>query len=136
MTPMAKKREQGKAAPLGHRERQVAEAVFRLGDAAVRDVMEELVDPPTYSTVRAILGVLVRKAVLRQRRDGKRYLYRPAMPKEKAQKSAVLHLLTTFFSGSRSDAVAALLDDDGAGWSDEDLTRIKRMIGEKTKSKK
>ena len=63
---------------LGKRERQIVEAVYRLGEASVSDVVSELSDPPTYSSVRAMLGLLVRKKVLKQRQDGKRYLYRPA----------------------------------------------------------
>lgn len=132
---MVKKRSETNAG-LGRREREVAEAVYRLGEAAVREVRDELSDPPTYSTVRAILGVLVRKNVLRQRRDGKRYLYRPAVARERASKSALQHLLDTFFAGRPSDAVAALLDDDGLGWDDSDLARIKRLIDDKRKKTK
>ena len=131
--PMAKKR--GKEQPLGHRERQIVEAVYRLGEAAVGDVLTELPDPPSYSAVRAMLGTLVKKHVLRMRRDGKRYLYRPVIAIESAQKSALEGLLSTFFGGSASDAVAALLDSSDEGWSDDELDRIRRMIDEKRSSK-
>ena len=130
---MARKRG-SKEPTLGHRERQLVEAVYRLGEAAVGEVLAELNDPPSYSTVRAMLGALVRKRVLRFRRDGKRYLYRPAVAKEAAQKSALEGLLTTFFGGRPSDAVAALLDTSHDGWSDEELKRVKRMIDQKRSS--
>lgn len=113
---------------LGHRERQIVEAVYRLGEAAVGDVLKGLPDPPSYSTVRAMLGSLVAKKVLRLRRDGKRYLYRPAIDAESARKSALKNVLTTFFAGRMSDAVAALLDASGGELADEELREIKRMV--------
>ena len=130
---MAKKKTTDSPA-LGHRERQLVETVYRLGEAAVGEVLAEPDDPPSYSTVRAMLGSLVSKNVLRFRRDGKRYLYRPAIDKETAQKSALDGVLQTFFGGSLSDAVAALLDDDRANWSDAELRRIRRLIDEKRNS--
>ena len=74
---------------VGKRERQIVESVYRLGEASVSDVRQDLNDPPSYSAVRAMLGFLVEKDVLKYRRDGKRYLYRPAMSREKASKSAL-----------------------------------------------
>lgn len=113
---------------LGHRERQIVEAVYRLGEASVGDVVAELTDPPSYSTIRAMLGVLADKGVLRFRRDGKRYLYRPAVAAEVASQTALSNLLSTFFGGRTSDAVAALLDVTGDELSDEELKEIKRMV--------
>jgi predicted transcriptional regulator len=95
---------------LGKRERQIAEAVYRLGEASVSGVLAELHDPPSYSAVRAMLGLLVRKKVLKLRRDGKRYLYRPATSKEVASRSALANVLATFFGGEPAKVVAALLD--------------------------
>ena len=66
---------------LGKRERQIVEVVYRLGEASVRQVLQEVPDPPSYSAVRAMLGYLVDKGALKQRQEGKRYLYRPAVPK-------------------------------------------------------
>ena len=88
---------------LGKRERQIVEAVYRLEEAAVADVLAELADPPTYSSVRAMLGLLVRKKILKQR------------------------VLATFFGGEPTDVVAALLDvsDD---LSPETLNRMKQLI--------
>lgn len=112
---------------LGKRERQIAEAVYRLGRASVADVLAELADPPTYSSVRAMLGLLVRKKVLKQRRDGKRYLYRPATAVEKTSRIVLKNVLTTFFGGEPTDVVAALLDVSD-GLSPETLNRMKQLI--------
>lgn len=112
---------------LGKRERQIAEAVYRLKEAAVADVLAELADPPSYSSVRAMLGLLVRKRVLKQRRDGKRYLYRPATPADQAGPTALRNVLQTFFAGEPSSAMAALLDVSEK-LSAEDLDRMKSLI--------
>jgi BlaI family penicillinase repressor len=113
---------------LGKRERQIVESVYRLGEASVAEVLQELTDPPSYSSVRAMLGQLVEKGVLKYRQDGKRYLYRPAVPKEKARRSALRGLLWTFFAGEPLDAMAALLDVSAKELTDEDLQRMKRLI--------
>lgn len=94
---------------LGRRERQIMEAVYRRGRASVGDVLAELPDPPSYSAVRAMLGKLQRKGYLRQEQDGPRYLYLPAVPREKARRTALRNILNTFFNGSAEQAVVALL---------------------------
>lgn len=113
---------------LGKRERQIVELVYQLGEASVSDVLERLDDPPSYSSVRAMLGFLVDKNVLKFRSQGKRYLYRPVVAKEKASRSAMQNLLTTFFGGQATDAMVALLDLSAADMSDEDFKRIKRLV--------
>ena len=113
---------------LGKRERQIVESIYRLGEASVADVLRELDDPPTYSAVRAMLNVLVEKRILRHRRDGKRYLYRPSVPREKARRTALGNLLNTFFGGDTLDAVAALLDLSAKQLSQDDLARMKSLI--------
>jgi len=113
---------------LGKRERQLVEAVYRLGEASVSEVLGELADPPSYSSVRAMLGKLVDKSVLKNRQDGKRYLYRPVTSKEKASRSALRNLLSTFFADEPCDAVAALLDVAEKDLTDDDLERMKRLI--------
>jgi len=95
--------------PLGPRERQIMDAVFTLGKASVAEVRRELPDPPSYSAVRAILGILEDKGLLRHERDGLRYLYRPTVARGVAQQSALKHLVRTFFDGSPERAAAALL---------------------------
>lgn len=122
-----------KSPALGHRERQLVETVYRLGEASVGDVLGELQDPPSYSTVRAMLGSLVDKGALRFRRDGKRYLYRPAVAAEIAGSSALQNLLATFFDGRASSAVAALLDASGDELSDDELREIKRLVEDRRK---
>ena len=113
---------------LGKRERQIVEAVYRKGQASVAEVLAELDSPPSYSSVRAMLGLLVDKGVLKYRRDGKRYLYRPVVPKEKAQRSALKNLLATFFAGEPAGAMAALLDVSARDLTDDDLEHMKRLI--------
>jgi len=120
---------------LGKRERQIVESVYRRGEASVADVLQELPDPPSYSAVRAMLGQLVEKGVLKYRQEGKRYLYRPAVPKEKARRSALRSLLSTFFAGEPLDAMAALLDVSAKDLTDEDLQRMKRLIEQTQREK-
>lgn len=113
---------------LGRRERQIVETVVKLGEASVADVRKNLVDAPSYSAVRAMLGLLVEKKWLKFRQDGKRYLYRPAAGKEKSQKKAISRLLDTFFAGSRTDALAALLDSSASEMTDDEYQRMAKMI--------
>lgn len=114
--------------PLGHRERQIVDAVFRLGEASVGDVLEVLPDPPTYSTVRKMMSLLEEKGMLKHRREGTKYIYRPVKSREVASRSAVKHLLATFFSGSATDAVNAILDASSDDLRKEDFDRLRKMI--------
>ncbi|HEV2750004.1 MAG TPA: BlaI/MecI/CopY family transcriptional regulator [Gemmatimonadales bacterium] len=113
---------------LGRRERQIMDVVYRLGRAAVGDVMRELPDPPTYSAVRAMLRYLERKGHLRHGRDGVRYVYEPTVTHRDAQRSALKHLVRTFFRGSRPGAVAALLELPGKGLTDADVDRLRDLV--------
>lgn len=113
---------------LGRRERQIMDVVYRLGRAAVADVMRELPDPPTYSAVRAMLRYLERKGHLRHSRDGARYVYEPTVPHRDAQRSALRHMVRTFFRGSRPGALAALLDLPGNGLTEADLDRLRDLV--------
>ncbi len=117
---------------LGKRERQIVESIYRLGEAAVSDVLAELTDPPSYSSVRAMLGQLVQKGVLKQRQEGKRYLYRPAVSKDKARQSVLKNVLATFFEGNPLDAMVAMLDISDEQLAEDDLRRLKGLI-EKTR---
>jgi predicted transcriptional regulator len=114
--------------PLGRRERQIVEAVYRLGAASVAQVREALPDPPTYSSVRAMLNLLVRKKVLTFRQEGKRYVYRPVTPQKKMGRTALRNLVRNFFGGQPMDAVAALLDGSAGRLAPGDLGRLKRLI--------
>jgi len=112
----------------GKRERQIVETVIKLGEASVAEVRKNLADPPSYSAVRAMLGLLVDKKCLKYRRDGKRYLYRPTSSLEKSRRTAIDRLVDTFFGGSKSEAFAALLDTSAQNLSDEELQRMMDMI--------
>ena len=113
---------------LGKRERQIVETVQRLGEGSVAEIRAKLADAPSYSAVRTMLGLLTDKGWLKYRRDGKRYLYRAAMSRERSQRTAVRRLLNTFFGGATDDAVAALLDVSAGQMSDEQWDRVARLI--------
>ena len=114
--------------PLGHRERQIMDAVFRLREASVNDVLAEIPDPPSYSAIRKMINVLEEKGLLVHRRDGTKYIYRPTTSKQTASRSAVKHLLSTFFSGTATDAVNTILDVSSANMTDEDFDHLRQMI--------
>ncbi len=113
---------------LGHRERQIMDAIFRRGEASVREVLELLPDPPTYSTVRKMMSLIEKKGLLRHRREGTKYIYRPVERRDVASRSAVQHLLATFFSGSATDAVNAILDVSSDTLGKQDFARLRKMI--------
>lgn len=113
---------------LGRREREIVEALYRLGEAPVAAVRGELADPPSYSAVRAMLNLLVGKRVLAVRQEGKRYLYRPLSPKEKVRRTALSGVVRTFFGNAPVDAVAALLGGSAGKLSADDLQRVRDLI--------
>jgi predicted transcriptional regulator len=116
--------------PVGRRERQIVEAVYRLEEASVADVRRALPDPPTYSAVRAMLNLLVEKNVLTYRQQGKRYLYRAVASKGKTGRAALRNLVRNFFGDQPLDAVAALLDGSAGRLAPHDLERLKQLIDE------
>jgi predicted transcriptional regulator len=113
---------------LGKRERQLLETVQRLGEGSVAEIRAHLADAPSYSAVRTMLGLLVDKGWLKHRPDGKRYLYRSAMSRERSQRTALRRLLATFFGGSADDAVAALLDISASQMTDQQWDRLTQLI--------
>lgn len=113
---------------LGNRERQIVDAVYRLGEASVGDVLQLIPDPPTYSSIRKMLSLLEEKGLLRHRREGTKYIYRPVQPVKQASRNAVLHLLTTFFSGSPAEALNAILDVSADKLTEQDFERLERVI--------
>jgi predicted transcriptional regulator len=113
---------------LGRRERQIVEAVYRLGRASVSDVRNAIEDPPSYSAVRAMLNLLEEKGHLRHVQDGLRYLYLPVVETETASRSAMAHVVATFFGGSPADAASALLDLPGRKWSKDELEELSRHV--------
>src|ERR1700758_508734 len=100
------------ASALSRRERQIMDIVYRLGRATSGEIHAELPEAPDPAAVRTMLRILEDKGILRHEKDGQRHVYFPTTPRTVAQKSAVKHLLSTFFGGSRAAAMLALLDDD------------------------
>jgi predicted transcriptional regulator len=115
-------------AVLTRRERQIVDILYRRGRATVADVVEALPGKPHYSTVRAQLGVLERKGHIRHEEVGLRYVYLPSVPRSAVRRSALRHLIETFFEGSTEKVVGALLGGDGHNLSEEELTRIADLV--------
>jgi predicted transcriptional regulator len=113
---------------LAARERQIMDVIYARGQATVAEVLEDLADPPTYSTVRAMLGKLEKKGLLKHEEHGPRYVYVPTVPRKKASQNALERTVQTFFDGSAAKAVAALLDLDSVAVSDEDIDRMAQLI--------
>ena len=114
------------ASDLGKRERQIMEIVYRRGRATASEVLADLADPPTYSTVRAMLRYLEDKGQLRHEQDGPRYVYLPTAPADEVRGSAMSHVVRTFFAGSVSQAVAALLESKPL--SRDEYERLSRLL--------
>ena len=113
---------------LSRRERQIVDILYAQGRATAAEVQSALPDPPSYSAVRAMLRILEEKGHVRHEQDGPRYVYLPTLERENAKKSAMRHMLQTFFDGSASQAISALLDDPRARFSDAELDRLAKMI--------
>jgi predicted transcriptional regulator len=113
---------------LSRRERQIMDIVYEMKEVSALQVMERLPSPPSYSAVRALLKVLEQKGHLFHRQDGPRYVFTPRLPKDKARKSALSHLMRTFFDGSTESVVAALLDLSEDNLSEEDYRRLTELI--------
>ena len=116
------------ASDLGKRERQIMEIVYRRGRATAAEVLADLADPPTYSTVRAMLRYLEDKGHLRHEQDGPRYAYLPTAPADEVRGSALANVVRTFFDGSVSLAMAALLESKPL--SREEYERLSRLLDE------
>jgi predicted transcriptional regulator len=119
--------------PLARRERQIMDVLYRLERATVAEVLAQLPDKPSYSTVRTQLRVLEEKGHVRHEEHGLRYVYLPAVPREVARRSALRHLIDTFFEGSTEKVVAALLGGEVARISPEEFERLARLIAKDRK---
>jgi BlaI family transcriptional regulator, penicillinase repressor len=113
---------------LGRRERQIMDIIYRLGRASVNEVRRELQDPPTYSAVRGMLRLLEDKGYVTHEAEGLRYVYRPTQGTQQARKTALRHIVHTFFAGSASDAAATLLELSDAKLTETDVNRIAEII--------
>jgi BlaI family transcriptional regulator, penicillinase repressor len=114
----------------GHsrRERQIMEILYQRGKASASEVREAMEDAPSYSAVRAMLRVLEDKGHVRHQEEGLKYVYVPVVARDKAKRSAVKHMLDTFFAGSPEQIVAALLDVSASKLTREELDRMSEMI--------
>lgn len=113
---------------LSRRERQIMDILFEHREQSAQDVQQALPDPPSYSTVRALLARLVEKNLVRFYQDGPKYIYSPMVEETTVQASAITRLLKVFFKGSRVGAVNALLDAEGEALSKRELEEISRTI--------
>jgi predicted transcriptional regulator len=113
---------------LSRRERQIMEILYQRGKASASEVREAMEDAPGYSAVRAMLRVLEEKGHVRHQEEGLKYVYIPTMAREKAKRSAVKHVLDTFFAGSPEQIVAALLDVSATRLTREELDRMSELI--------
>ena len=115
-------------ATLTRRERQIMDVLYRRGRATAAEVMEDVSGEPNYSTVRTQLRVLEAKGHVRHEQDGQRYVYAPAVPRGTVRRSALKHLVETFYEGSVEQAVAALLGGEGSRLTEDQLDRIEDLI--------
>ena len=113
---------------LSRRERQIMDVIHRLRGGTVSEVLDELPDPPSYSAVRTQLGMLETKGHLRHRREGRRYVYFATEPRAEASRNALRGVLRTFFAGSPTAAVAALLELEESDLSEDELTELATLV--------
>jgi predicted transcriptional regulator len=113
---------------LSRRERQVMDILFRRGEATAAEVMAELPDPPTYSSVRSILSILVEKGHVVHREEGLRYVYVPAASPKQMREEALRHVIRTFFNGSTDQTIAAVLRMSDSKLSEQEIERLQERI--------
>ena len=113
---------------LSRRERQIVDALYKLGRASAADIRAEIPEPPSYSAVRALLRILEDKGHVRHEQDGPRYVYVPTIARDSAKRSAMRHLVQTFFDGSAAQAMSALIDTSSVRLTDSELDRLEQLI--------
>ena len=118
---------------LSRRERQIMDIIHARQEASAAEVMEAMDDPPTYSAVRALLAVLVRKGLVEHREEGRKYIYRPTTPSHEVGRTALDRVMHTFFDGSVEKALAALLDSRDSDLSPDELDRLRALIDQARK---
>ncbi len=122
-----------KSVVLSKRETQIMDIVYSQGECSVSDVLQAMHDPPSYSTVRKLLTILMEKGHLKYRDGGGKYIYRPTKPRRKAGQSALTRVLATFYENSLEQAVAAMLANREINPSSEELQRLAELIEEAKK---
>ncbi|HEX6095305.1 MAG TPA: BlaI/MecI/CopY family transcriptional regulator [Thermoanaerobaculia bacterium] len=123
---MVTRRRPASPSTLSKRERQVMDLIYQRGEASAADVFEALADAASYNAVRSTLTILEQKGHLKKREEARKYVYRPAVAPEKARGSRLAELLKTLFSGSPTQLVSTLLDEERP--SDEELAQIEKMV--------
>src|SRR5712671_5862853 len=118
---------------LSRRERQIMDFLFQRGKASVGEVMEGIPNPPGYSAVRATLRTLEQKGRVLHEEEGRAYVYRPSVRREAARRTALTHVLKTFFDNSAEQAVAALLELKGPRLTGAELERVARLVADAKK---
>jgi predicted transcriptional regulator len=121
---------------LSRRERQIMDILYRQGKASASEVRELMEDAPSYSAVRAMLRVLEEKGHVRHQAEGLKYVYVPTVARDKAKRTAVKHVLETFFNGSPEQIMAALLDVASTKLTHEELDRMSQLIEDAKKEGK
>lgn len=113
---------------LTRREREIMDILYRRGRATAHEVLEDLPDPPSYSAVRALLRLLEERGHVKHAEDGPRYVYSPAVARSDARKSALAHVVKTFFAGSVEQAVATLVESSRSKLTRDELDRLSDLI--------
>ncbi len=121
---------------LSRRERQIMDVLYGRGRATAAEILAALPDPPSYSAVRALVKVLEDKGHVTHHEEGPRYVFTPSMPRAKARRNAVKHLLQTFFDDSAGEAVASLLGASVGKLKPEELDKIEELIARARKESK
>jgi len=115
-------------ATLTRREREIMDILYRRGRATAAEVLEDMAEPPTYSAVRALLRILEDEGHIKHVQEGPRYVYLPAVARNDARKSALSHVVTTFFDGSVEEVVATLVESSRTKLSKDELDRLAQLI--------
>ena len=121
---------------LSRRERQIMDVLYERGRATAAEILAALPDPPSYSAVRAMLRILEEKGHVRHEHDAARFIFIPTIKRDAAKRSALRHLINTFFEGSASQVMAALVEMSGRGLDQDELARLRQVIDEAKKRSK
>ena len=132
---MAKKSQPRGPRPLSRREQQIMDIVYARGRATSAEVLADIQDPPTYSSIRALMRILVNKGLLRRRLEGIRYMFEPVAEVGRVRKSVLARVLNSFFADSPVALVATLLDSDAVELTPAQLQELKHLIAEKQNQK-